>query len=114
MLSALDEVLTNLPLPEGRPVPDLAPDGPTAIVLVESYAGLGIHTVLSIQPMFPPHFKNFVFCTAGLVDSGRFKEVKDVHALATLVRADLDKYVSLGQRTGYYAAYRYTLGTDLI
>ncbi len=114
MLSSLDEVLTNLPLPEPQKLPQLAPDGPTAIVLVESYAGLGIHTVLSIQRMFPHHFKNIVFCSAGLVDSGQFKEVNDVHQLEGKVRVDLEKYVWLAQRMGLYAEYRYTLGTDLI
>ncbi len=114
MLSSLDEVLTNLPLPEPKTMPDLAPDGPTAIVLVESYAGLGIHTLLSVQRMFPRHFKNFVFCSAGLVDSGQFKGTADMDALEQKVRADLERYVNLAQRMGYYAEYRYTLGTDLI
>jgi amino acid transporter len=114
MLSSLDEVLTNLPLPEPKTQPELAPDGPTAIVLVESYAGLGIHTLLSIQRMFPRHYKNFVLCSVGLVDSGQFKGVQDLHALELNVRADLEKYVNLAQRMGYYAEYRYTLGTDLI
>src|SRR5437773_764195 len=114
LLSSLDEVLTNLPLPEPKTLPELAPDGPTAIVLVESYAGLGIHTLLSIQRMLPRHFKNFVFCSVGLVDSGQFKGVHDVQALEDKVRGDLEKYVALAQRMGYYAEYRYTLGTDLI
>ncbi len=114
MMSSLDEVLTNLPLPEPKELPELAPDGPTAIVLVESYAGLGIHTLLSIQRMFPRHYKNFVLCSVGLVDSGQFKGVQDMKALEDQVRADLEKYVQLVQRMGYYAEYRYTLGTDLI
>jgi amino acid transporter len=114
MMSSLDEVLTNLPLPEPKTLAELAPDGPTAIVLVESYAGLGIHTLLSIQRMFPRHYKNFVFCSVGLVDSGQFKGVQDVKALEDSVRVDLEKYVNLTQRMGYYAEYRYTLGTDLI
>ena len=114
MLGSLDEVLTQLPLPEPRQAVDLAPDGPTAIVLVESYAGLGIHTVLSVQRLFPRHFKNFVFVSVGLVDSGQFKGAADVHALETSVRTDLERYISLGQRMGYYAEYRFTLGTDLI
>jgi amino acid transporter len=114
MMSSLDEVLTNLPLPEPKNIAELAPDGPTAIVLVESYAGLGIHTLLSIQRMFPRHYKNFVFCSVGLVDSGQFKGVQDVKALEDSVRVDLEKYVNLTQRMGYYAEYRYTLGTDLI
>lgn len=114
MLSSLDEVLTNLPLPDPPHLPQLAPDGPTAIVLVESYAGLGIHTLLSIHKMFPHHFKNFVFCSVGLVDSGQFKEVHDVKALENKVRVDLEKYVWLSQRMGQYAEYRYTVGIDLI
>ena len=114
LLSSLDEVLTNLPMPEPKNPPELAPDGPTAIVLVESYAGLGIHTLLSIQRLFPRHFKNFVFSSVGLVDSGQFKGVQDVEALEDKVRADLEKYVQLANRMGYYAEYRVTLGTDLI
>lgn len=113
-LAALDEALTDLPLPPPREMPDLAPDGPTAIVLVESYAGLGIHTMLSVQRMFPRHFKNVVFCSVGLVDSGQFKGVAELQALEDKVRADLEKYVNLAQRMGYYAEYRLTLGTDLI
>ena len=81
LLSSLDDVLTNLPMPEPKKPPELGPDGPTAIVLVESYAGLGIHTLLSIQRLFPRHFKNFVFSSVGLVDSGQFKGVNDVEAL---------------------------------
>ena len=114
MLVSLDDVLTNLPLPEPRTAPDLAPDGPTAIVMVESYAGLGIHTLLSIQRMFPRHYKNIVFCSVGLVDSGQFKGVQDVKALEDKVRVDLERYIQLAQRMGYYSEYRYTLGTDLI
>ncbi|HYM82488.1 MAG TPA: APC family permease [Candidatus Limnocylindria bacterium] len=113
LLSSLDEALTNLPLPEPKQT-ELAPDGPTAIVLVESYAGLGIHTLLSVQRMFPRHFKNFVFCSVGLVDSGQFKGVQNLHALEQKVREDLEKYLHLTQRLGHYAEYRFTLGTDLI
>src|SRR5439155_18786162 len=95
LLVSLDEVLTNLPLPEPKTVPELAPDGPTAIVLVESYAGLGIHTLLTIQRMFPRHYKNMVFCSVGLVDSGQFKGAQDVQALEHKVRQDLEQYVAI-------------------
>lgn len=114
VLKSLDEVLTDLPLPARETAPELAPDGPTAVVLVESYAGLGIHTLLSVQRMFPRHFKNLVFVSVGLVDSGQFKGTESVTALEDKVRADLEKYVDLGQRMGYYSEYRFTLGTDLI
>src|SRR6185369_14126079 len=109
LLRSLDEALTNLPLPEPKTQPELAPDGPTAIVMVESYAGLGIHTLLSVQRLFPRHFKNFVFVSVGLVDSAKFKGVQDVEKFEAQVREDLEKYTSLAQRMGYYSEYRYTL-----
>lgn len=114
VLSSLDETLQDLPMPARENAPELAPDGPTAVVLVESYAGLGIHTLLSVQRMFPRHFKNFVFVSVGLVDSGQFKGTEAMKALESKVQDGLERYVELAQRMGYYAEYRFTLGTDLI
>jgi amino acid transporter len=114
VLKSLDDVLSDLPMPERETAPELAPDGPTAVVLVESYAGLGIHTLLTVQRMFPRHFKNMVFVSVGLVDSGQFKGTESVQVLEQKVQGDLERYVELAQRMGYYAEYRYTLGTDLI
>lgn len=114
VLKSLDDVLGDLPLPQRDQAPELAPEGPTAIVLVEAYAGLGIHTLLTVQRMFPKHFKNMVFVSVGLVDSGQFKGTESVVALEQKVQKDLEQYVELAQRMGYYAEYRFTLGTDLI
>jgi hypothetical protein len=114
MLSSLDETLMHLPMAQPKGESMLAPDGPTAIVLVESYAGLGIHTVLSIPRLFPRHFRNFVFVSVGRVDSAQFKGVHELEALEEQVRADLEQYVAFAQRLGVYAEYRYSLGIDLI
>ena len=97
-----------------KTAPELAPDGPTAIVLVESYSGLGVHTLLSVMRLFPRHFKNMVFVSTGLVDSAQFKGVDELGALEAKVRGDLEQYVALAGRMGMYAEYRYTLGTDLV
>ena len=114
VLKSLDDVLSDLPMPDRENAPELAPDGPTAIVLVEAYAGLGIHTLLTVQRMFPRHFKNLVFVSVGLVDSGQFKGTESVQALEAKVQKDLEQYVELAMKMGYYAEYRFTLGTDLI
>jgi amino acid transporter len=114
MLRSLDDVLGNLPLEEHGTAPELVQDGPTGIVLVEGYNGLGIHTLLTIQRMFPRHYRNLVFCSVGIVDAGPFKSVHDAAALEARVRADLEKYVALAQRMGVYAEYRYTLGTEVV
>ena len=114
MLRSLDEIVMDLPLPAMKALPAMAPNGPTAIVLVEKYDGLGIHTLLSIQRMLPGHFRNIVFATVGLVDSGQFKGVEHITALENKVRGDLERFVDLANRMGYYADFRYRVGTDLI
>jgi amino acid transporter len=114
VLKHLDEQLTDLPMTRHEKTPDLVPEGPTAVVLVESYAGLGIHTLLSVQRMFPRHFKNFVFVSVGLVDSGQFKGAEAIEALEAKCRHDLERYVDLANQMGYYAEYRFVVGTDLI
>ncbi|HMC13526.1 MAG TPA: APC family permease, partial [Gallionellaceae bacterium] len=47
----------------------LDPSLPTAIFLVDEHRGVGIHTILWVQRLFPGHFKNFVFISAGEVDT---------------------------------------------
>jgi hypothetical protein len=113
-LASLDDSLLNLPLPEPKVPPQLVEAGPTAIVLVESYNGLGVHTLLSVQRLFPRHFKNFVFVAVGLVDSAQFKGVDALGALEQRVRSDLEQYVQFARRMGMYAVHRYALGTDLV
>jgi amino acid transporter len=114
IMKGLDETLLGLPFPETVPERELAPEGPTAVVCVSAYDGLGVHTVLSVQRLLPRHFKNFVFVSAGIVDSGRFKGADATQALEGQVQADLAEYVRLANRMGYYAEYRYSLGTDSV
>jgi amino acid transporter len=114
ILASLDEALLHLPMPRPQQPPELAVDGPTAIVLVESYNGLGVHTVLSIHRLLPRHFRNLVFVTVGLVDSAQFKGADELGALEDKVRSDLGQYIQLAERMGVYAEFRYALGTDLV
>jgi hypothetical protein len=113
-LVSLDETLLHFPLPAPKEPPALALDGPTAIVLVESYNGLGVHTLLSIHRLLPRHFCNFVFVSVGLVDSAQFKGADELGALEDKVRSDLERYVRFAERMGWYAEYRHALGTDLV
>jgi hypothetical protein len=112
-LRQLDDVLLEIPLPTLDGVPKRSPNGPTGIMLVDSYSGLGVHTFLWIHRLFPDQFRDFVFVSIGLVDSAQFKGVQELGALETRVRGDLEKYVHLAQRLGFYAEYRYALGTDV-
>jgi hypothetical protein len=114
LLGSLDETLLNLPVAARTVDPELAVNDPTAIVLVESYGGLGIHTVLSVVRLVPSHFKNFVFVSVGLVDSAQFKGADEMLALEAKIRDDLERYTRFAHSIGAYAEYRYALGTDLV
>jgi len=112
-LKDLNSILDDLALPEDC-APPVKSEGPTAVLMVNGYNGIGIHSILAIQRFFPGHFKNFVFLSAGIIDSGRFKGVKEIEALQKNVDQHLAKYVSLARRMGFYAQAYSSLGTDAI
>src|SRR3954469_10705545 len=76
-LKRLDSILDALP--RGS-IPDLAidPKKPTAVLLVGSYSGLGIHSLLTVVKLFPRYFQNVMFLTVGVVDSATFQGVEEV------------------------------------
>jgi amino acid transporter len=88
------------------------PSQPTAVLLVGSYGGVGIHSLLAIHKMIPGYFKNLVFVSVAVIDSGTFKGVEEVEALRRSVADSLQKYVALARRLGWNASAATGLGTD--
>jgi len=113
-LRSLNQILSDLPLPEVVTQPSIQPHAPTAVLMVGGYNGIGIHSILAILRVFPGHFKNFVFLSAGIIDSGRFKGRAELDALMRSVEQDLAKYVKLANKLGLYAESKAGLGTDVI
>jgi amino acid transporter len=99
---------------EEAPLKPFEPDGPTAVVMVGGYGGLGIHTVLNIFRAFPGQFKNLLFISVGVVDSGGFKGEGAVETLREQTEAMLWRYVHLARGLGVPADYRFAVGTDLV
>jgi hypothetical protein len=93
---------------------ELDPDEPTAAILVGGYSGLGIHTLMNIFRAFPGHYKNVVFMSVGVLDSGEFKGENSVEALRARTEQTLQKYVDLARRLGIPSAWRYAVGTDVV
>ncbi|MBI5240756.1 MAG: APC family permease [Elusimicrobia bacterium] len=107
--------LMDIPLPEEKPVLEpMDKKAPTAVVMVGGFSGFGLHQILSIQKLFPYYFKNFVFLSVGVVDSGNFKGAAELQHLETQMTADLERYVAWCQAHGFQAAYRYALDTETI
>jgi len=115
-LKSLDETLMNIPFrPDLKsPVPVKDPGAPTAVLVVRDFDGLSIHSLFSIARLFPNHFKNVVFVSVGQIDSGRFKGLDEIENLRRSKEEDLKSFVEFANCLGWYAEYRYSLGTDLI
>ena len=113
-LAALDQTLVDLPGEPGAVVPPLDPEAPTAAVLVGGFGGLGIHTVLGIFRTFPSYYKNLVFLSVGVIDSGEMKGEDAIPALRARTEENLQRYVEFANRLGIPATYEAALGTDVV
>jgi amino acid transporter len=92
----------------------LDPSAPTAAILVGSYGGVGIHTLLNIFRAFPGHFANVVFLSVGVIDSGEFKGEHGVEALQARTAEMLTRYVALAAELGVPATARLAIGTEAV
>jgi amino acid transporter len=90
------------------------PQDKTAILLVNGFNGLGLHTLFSIIRLFGGTFKNFAFVQVGILDAGNFKGSEGVSYMKVEVRTELDRYVHYMRCHGYYAAGYSSFGTDVV
>jgi hypothetical protein len=114
-LRRLDDTLLNIPVrPHGSTTAPVARDRPVAALLVNGFSGLGVHTLLSIQKLFPGQFKDYVFVSVGVIDSAAFKGADEVGALKNQTEADLKKYVDFARKLGFRAEHRSSVGTEAV
>jgi amino acid transporter len=115
-LKRLDELLLAIPpvtVPAAQE-PTVRRQAPTAAILVSGYNGLGMHVFFSIIKQFPGMFRNFVFLSAGVVDTSVFKGAAEVGNLEENLKAQLRNYVEFAKGHGFYAEARTAVGTDSI
>ncbi len=114
-LSRLDDVLKEIPtVPSDKPIPAVNLKLPTAVILVSSFGGLGIHTFLTVLRLFPNHFKNFIFVSVTLFDAGSMKGAAEVDNAIEHTKADLLRYIDFTHRLGLAAEYRTSTGTEVL
>jgi len=113
-LKRLDEIMNALPARGVTERKKVDPRLPTAVLLVGNYCGLGIHQLLTIQRLFPGHYKNFVFLSVGVIDSATMKGVEEVEAVREQTSRSLERYVDLAGRLGLAADSRIGLGTEAV
>ncbi|MBZ5587807.1 MAG: APC family permease [Acidobacteriia bacterium] len=111
----VDAILKDIPTAGAAPVVSKVDrTAPVAMLMVSGYGGLGIHALLSIQRLFPGYYKNVVFLSVGVVDSGHFKGKTEVDSLRTSTEEGLQRYVDFARRLGFAAECRFRMGTDVV
>jgi amino acid transporter len=95
------------------PPPLADPKARTAVILVNGFNGLGLHTILNVPRMFGNTFKNFLFVQVGSVDAGNFKGAADIEDLRAHTEAEAQRYVQFAQARGYGSKAYTTIGYDV-
>lgn len=90
------------------------PQAKTAVLLVNGFSGLGLHTLFNVFRLFGTTFKNFVFVQIGVIDAGNFKGAAEIEHLETTIKRDVDRYVDFMKRHGYYAEAVSAIGIDVV
>ncbi len=86
-----------------QPLTTRANQGRTAVVLVNGFNGLGLHTFLGIPRLFPDTFGRFIFVQVGVVDAGSFKGAEELERLKAETAASAGRYVEFAQKCGFTA-----------
>jgi amino acid transporter len=85
----------------------------TAVILVNGYSAIGLYSLFYLLNTFHNTYKNFVFVSVGVVDSGSFNSHEQLEILKLGIESDLQKYTKLIHELGCNAEYRYSVGTDV-
>jgi hypothetical protein len=113
-IHAVDQVFANQPMgPESTPLqPD--PEDQTAVFIVGSSRGGGLHALLWVQRMFPGHFKNFIFVNARTVDAHAYGGEGAVEQLRAEANETLKYFVDFCHSHGMASSAYLGFGTDVV
>jgi len=92
----------------------LDPQQPTAVILVGKSQGVAMHSLLNVIRMFPRHFKNFIFVSAGIVDVESFAGQNELEQMRNTVNENLQYFVDYCHQYGMAAEAYAAFGTDTV
>ncbi len=112
-LNQLDAQLKQPIVHPLNPIP-VDPQQPTAVILVGKSQGVAMHTLLNVIRMFPRHFKNFVFLSAGIVDVESFAGQEELEKMRSKVNENLQYFLDYCHQYGIAAEAYAGFGTDTV
>jgi amino acid transporter len=118
-LRRLNSLVRSVELQEGisggsELAPQYDPKAKTAVLLVNGFNGVGLHTLFGVVRLFGGVFKNFVFLEVGMVDAGNFKGIAEMEGLKAQVNLDLNRYVKFMNQQGCFAQGISVIGVDVV
>ncbi len=113
-IHSVDQVFANQPFGAhaGQVVPD--PENQTAVFIVGTSRGGGLHALLWVQRMFPGHFRNFIFVNARTVDSHAYGGGGAVEQMREEANATLKYFVDFCHSHGMASSAYLGFGTDVV
>ena len=117
-LSRLDEIVAaaklKLPADGDARQQKCDPRGKTAVLFVNGFNGLGLHTLLQAMRLFESTFENFLFVQIGVVDAGNFKGRAEMDRLRRHIDKECSHYLSFIRQHGHCAEAMTTIGRDVV
>jgi len=115
-LSRLDSLVKAAEMSPDSKVEAVEPDrkARTAVLLVNGWNGLGLHSLFAILRLYGDFYRNFVVIHVGVLDAGSFKGADEVDALRKHTEHQTNKYVDYLRRNGKAAEGRWAVGADVV
>ena len=86
----------------------------TAVMLVNNFNGLGLHTLLGAVRLFGGGFRRIVFVQIGILDAGNFKGADEVDRLRAHVKSEGERYVKFIEQRGGEAESVTAIGHEVL
>lgn len=113
-IGAVDAVFAEQPYGSETKYPEPDPESPTAVFVVGTSRGGGLHALLWVQRMFPDHFRNFIFVMARAVDAHAYGGEESIEHLRTESNVSLSFFVNFCHSHGLAAKSYLAFGTDAV
>ncbi|GIZ51973.1 APC family permease [Noviherbaspirillum aridicola] len=113
-IHSVDQVFANQPFGRHTGAVEPDPQAQTAVFIVGSSRGGGLHALLWVQRMFPGHFKNFIFVNARTVDSHAYGGEGAMEQMRAEANATLKYFVDFCHSHNMASAAYLGFGTDVV
>ncbi len=113
-IAEIDATFADQAYGSNASIPPTDPSKPTAVFIVGSSRGGGLHALLWVLRMFPDHFRNFVFINARTVDAQVYGGTEALETMRTKATTSLKYFERFCNSYGLAADSRLGFGTDAI